>query len=607
MIASELFEEAENSVLHQNTELIEIQKIPKYFVEDPNVKLKNLIDPNSYLIEGNRGVGKSHYLRYAEYICDDYFPKGKILAVYISFNESLKIDSFKSQFGEYDPFSQWVSMKVLTAIFDKLREKRADIVQDHNDIFYSIFKIDRSSIEINKLMHEIIQNLEKTPGGQKKNIFHATLSLIKDRLKIGKKTVKETEILQNLEHIPLIKSTIKKIIEIAGINRVLLLYDEAAHTLAPKQQEKFFDFFKGLKDGKIAQKAAVYPLITNYGNQFDYLQDAKVININRSELNYESYYSFFDKILKKRLQDDADLYRSLSTKKSPYNLMMFSAFGNPRLFFDLIDEAVLLVENDRYNTSNIKKIIKTFVDEKLWKYYRNAARSEHYYSYMKLGEQLIKEMVISEILRKGASIEDKRDERVIYFAIKDEIYAQSYQIRTIFDYLEFGSIIAYRGKFDLSHKQHGRLYALNIAICISENLIDKEIHLQQLTYKGFRQINIKNHLIPILIRDKPIYLSYIKETKPSELREEDEQILEKKTKADKEELETIYVTLLKNSISKLEGYLTGFEYQLLYKSKKFKTIRDVKEATIKSLMTIPKIGRKRAAKIKDAVGEYLSG
>jgi len=92
----ELFESIKHNTLHQSTELLSDEDIGRFFVDDPSIDFKKLLDPNSCLIEGNRGTGKSHLLKYVEYLCDKHFSEYKILAIYISFNESLKINHLKA-------------------------------------------------------------------------------------------------------------------------------------------------------------------------------------------------------------------------------------------------------------------------------------------------------------------------------------------------------------------------------------------------------------------------------------------------------------------------------------------------------------------------------
>ncbi|WP_214667567.1 hypothetical protein [Escherichia coli] len=74
--------------------------------------------------------------------------------------------------------------------------------------------------------------------------------------------------LDKVNDISYVNDIIKEIIQEYQLNRIVFLFDEAAHTFIPEQQEIFFEIFKLLHGGKIAVKAAVYPSITSYGKKF---------------------------------------------------------------------------------------------------------------------------------------------------------------------------------------------------------------------------------------------------------------------------------------------------------------------------------------------------
>lgn len=594
-----LFKSVKKSTLHQQAESIDDKNIEKFFVKDKSVDLAKLIDENACLLEGNRGVGKSHILKFIEKISDNVFKEEKILTVYISFSEALKIDRITGSYGTYDPFIQWASMKTLHAIFEKA--KKLELCQEPghlNLVCNKIFGKLKDEKKIYVLLEELVNNLEMTPIQQIEKLYKMTIKIITDKIglpsfEIGEK--KTNEILQNLEHIPIIKDAIKLLIKTANIERIIILFDEAAHTLLPEQQGKFFTFFKGLKDNKISVKAAVYPLITNYGDQFDYVHDAKVVRINRSELDYEDYINFFDTILKKRIGINNNKYKMLSEKPKLYHLVMFAAFGNPRLFFDLIDE----INYDKpLKKTDILKVIKIFVDTKIWEYFRDAARTKRFESYMKFGESLTKEILIPKVIRGN------KDN--IYFLLKDKDYSSGKQMKIIFDYLVYGGIIAYREKRSVGHGEYGRAYALNIAIALSENLISSDADIRNLKIYGARILSLDTDFFTILKGFKDIYLRHKSETSVSILRPDEQQYINQTEENDKDELKNLFDNLLNKPKTVLKGFLTTFEYNLLEDSD-YHTIKDLYHATERELQSLHNVGKIRSWKFKNAVNEYLTG
>ena len=352
------------------------------------------------------------------------------------------------------------------------------------------------------------------------------------------------------------------------------------------------------------------------GHQFDYLQDAKTIEINRSEKDYDDYIAFFDNMLKKRVGEKDPRYEILSSKPSLYHLIMFAAFGNPRSFFDLVDEKALI---DNYKQKSVRNIIKNFVDHKLWVYFRDAARAPQYQPYMKLGETLTKDVIIRKLLKRSekddqendpTSTEDDTPELVeddpttsirtsksIYFVLSNVVYAKSKEIRLIFDYLQFGGIISPRGEYDMGHSNYGRVYAINIAIAIAENIINSDQDIMNLQIKGPRQFVVKRDLIPSMQNFKEIFLRYNEETSPEILKKEDKDFLIKTDEENKSKINTLFESLLNDSVIKLRGYLTTYESKLLEGSE-FKTIRDVYDATIDDLQSIRMVGEVKLPNLK---------
>ena len=151
-----------------------------------------------------------------------------------------------------------------------------------------------------------------------------------------------------------LKSFSKNLYQIL-IKRIVFLFDEAAHVFSHTQQEKFFSFFKGLRDPKIACKAAVYPGITNYGKYCEKGQDAKDLTLswsftNRDDINY------IKKILRTRIQSyDPKYWEMLNVNKSIINTICICSNGNPRFAFHIIDQLRVIVyfrKNYLYATSN---------------------------------------------------------------------------------------------------------------------------------------------------------------------------------------------------------------------------------------------------------------
>jgi len=108
--------------------------------------------------------------------------------------------------------------------------------------------------------------------------------------------------------------------------RIVLLFDDAAHIGREKPLEVFFDLFRTISSSVTSCKASIYPGVTKFGVRFDVFNDSTVIEISRSESSSGS--SFFPDVIKAR-------YPKLSER------MTFSDRFSPHQFANLLGRAVV--------------------------------------------------------------------------------------------------------------------------------------------------------------------------------------------------------------------------------------------------------------------------
>ncbi|MFD3000298.1 hypothetical protein ACFS7Z_07990 [Pontibacter toksunensis] len=95
------------------TESLDDRLISKYFVERDNSKIIRLLDSEQYLLEGSRGVGKTMLMKASMLKSQSEFGKNSILPVWVSFEESIRIERISIVTGNIDPFLQWTMGKIL--------------------------------------------------------------------------------------------------------------------------------------------------------------------------------------------------------------------------------------------------------------------------------------------------------------------------------------------------------------------------------------------------------------------------------------------------------------------------------------------------------------
>ena len=444
------------------TESLNDELVKEYFIDRMDNKISRLLDSEQYLLEGSRGIGKTMLMRQAELESDNNFGKSSILTVWISFEESLRIDRIKIVDNSTDPFLQWTMGKILNEVLkkiiklkpkylDKLNSRLSNIFGDKSDFDYSYYS---------KILNEYIEVLEKAE--------------INDNRDLTDK-VPSKKLLDILDNPTSFRSFLLKLIDDFELKRLVLLFDEAAHVFSLNQQEKFFTFFKTLRNPKIACKASVYPGITNYGKTFERNQDAKELKINWSMREKEDI-KYIKRILKKRIQNyNLDYWNLLTRDSEIIDTICVCSNGNPRFAFHIIDELQNKNLFQRKNISNrdLLNCIRTVVSTK-WKEFETLSRRlVKYKDYIIKAENFLKGIVIPN-LRKWNK-RKRADNRKLSagFYIQTSAYEE---ISKLFDILAYSNFINVNySKKSLGHDKYGYYISLNPSLMFS-NLIIRNIN-----------------------------------------------------------------------------------------------------------------------------------
>jgi hypothetical protein len=250
----------------------------------------------AHLLQGARGVGKSMLLRSAEIEMDSAFAKEAQLAVYVNFKTSTLLEGVKA--GERDGFQLWVNLKILQALHDKLVQ--LDLIGHgaDQDPYYRVFGIE-SVDSTTQALQEKIHLLQKLARASEKE---------------GVLTRLGTDFLDRVLDTNFLIEMVRGVAEQFQVKRLVLLFDEAAHTFIPAQQEIFFEIFKLLHGDNLAVKAAVYPTVTSYGRNFEIGQDAIVISMDRfepGEAGRAANRRLFRDLLDRRLPEKSPLRKKI--------------------------------------------------------------------------------------------------------------------------------------------------------------------------------------------------------------------------------------------------------------------------------------------------------
>lgn len=582
--------------IQDRTESIDAEMIVEYFVEKDNDKSARMLDSEQYLIEGSRGVGKTMLMKNAEIKATEMFEKESILAVWVSFEESLRLERIRisSETGA-DPFLQWTMGKILIEILKKiiaLKPAYSDQISDRLAGLFGRPKEETRYIEYIDILEEYISELERA------NIeSNEEISVIAPSEKI----------VQILDNSISFKEFLLKLVEDFHLKRIVLLFDEAAHVFSEEQQIKFFTFFKSLRDSKIACKAAVYPGLTNYGKYFEKNQDAKELKMTWN-MSDENDIKYIKNIIKKRVQGyDEKIWNLLTVRDEIIKMICYASNGNPRFAFHIIDE---LEGAGNFKKTNITQamLISSLraVNEEKWKDFDTLKqRMIRYSDYIIYAEKLIKEEIFPN-LRKWNDKRRKDNKKLSAGIYVEELTYK--KIDKIFDVLSYANIlIVDDAKRSIGHGKYGYYVSVNPSFLFSE-LIIKDIQDMENTSNNIDNNKVyseSNKNIMEIINNVKEHQEYSCSNSECDFTTNDESFTFCKkcgAKMVKKQSMPLYKILRNHSIENLN--LSSRLIERL--SGKFSTVGEIYDAAADDIR-MKYIQDVRIEKIKNAAIEYMAG
>lgn len=408
--------------------------------------IDTLKQSGAHLLQGSRGVGKSMLMRQAEVEMDADFVNSKKLAVYVNFKTSTLLEGVKAE--KRDAFQIWVGAKVLQAIYDKLI--KLDLVGHSGiqDPYYLVFGI-KSVKDIQSAFKDKIHLLQKLAlTSNKENIIEQIGSSFLDRV----------------NDVTFLLETLKEIVLAFSIDRLVLLFDEAAHTFIPSQQEIFFEIYKLLHGGRIAVKAAVYPTVTSYGRNFEIGQDAIVISMDRFETGTtgrQANRALFRDMLSKRIPKTGQFRKMLFSKGSLLDQCIDLSTGNPRAFFHLLVRTI----DKGYNDRALLLATQEFVDQELLPYHLNLSKRLPKYSHhVRIGFDMLRGYIIPEIRSKNFRTKVSKYQSA-YFTIQRDM---SPNLKLALDILCYSGVLSAQGTVKIAERKTGLRYMVHLCLLFTE-------------------------------------------------------------------------------------------------------------------------------------------
>lgn len=412
------------------TESLDDEYIKKYFIDRNDGKIDRLLDCEQYLLEGSRGIGKTMLMKMAEITANSRFNTEGVLAVWVSFEESLRLERIQvSKNASVDPFLQWTMGKILLEILNRILLLKPACVDELDVRLKKIFnkenQVNKISVYINQL-RGYVDILEQGDISSNEEIEEQDISV---------------ELRRILDNPISFKNFILQLCLDVGIERVVLLFDEAAHVFSTQQQEKFFTLFKSLRDPKIACKAAVYPGITNYGKYFEKGQDAKEMMLSWYP-NEKNDIDYIKKILRERIQEyDVDYWNLLTRNTEVINWICICSNGNPRFAFHIIDNLDMSKAFSKkiLTIQTLINCIRSAFDEKWREFSTLENRMPKYKICIKEAEPFIKNIVQENLKKWNNNKREKQAKLSAGFFVETSVYEK---ISGVFDVLAYANIIS---------------------------------------------------------------------------------------------------------------------------------------------------------------------
>ena len=412
------------------TESLDNEYIKKYFIDRNDGKIDRLLDCEQYLLEGSRGIGKTMLMKMAEITANSRFNTEGVLAVWVSFEESLRLERIQvSKNASVDPFLQWTMGKILLEILNRILLLKPACVDELDVRLKKIFnkenQVNKISVYINQL-RGYVDILEQGDISSNEEIEEQDISV---------------ELRRILDNPISFKNFILQLCSDVGIERVVLLFDEAAHVFSTQQQEKFFTLFKSLRDPKIACKAAVYPGITNYGKYFEKGQDAKEMMLSWYP-NEKNDIDYIKKILRERIQEyDVDYWNLLTRNTEVINWICICSNGNPRFAFHIIDNLDMskAFSKKTLTIQTLINCIRSAFDEKWREFSTLENRMPKYKICIKEAEPFIKNIVQENLKNWNNNKREKQAKLSAGFFVETSVYEK---ISGVFDVLAYANIIS---------------------------------------------------------------------------------------------------------------------------------------------------------------------
>ncbi|MBL1459121.1 MAG: hypothetical protein COA34_014895 [Methylophaga sp.] len=367
------------------TEEMKPETVAELFVETEADRkaINELIGQSPVILEGSRGTGKSFLLRMAEQEMSERFEQDRVLPVYLSFKKSSLVQSS----GE-NRFLYWMMSKLCSQTIRAFKARNF-LQPSEASLTLSSGRLGNDEDALHKISNQFEESWRDPTTS----------------IEVGS--------------VPDVDNFIEAVEELCqrnGVERICILFDEAAHVFRLEQQHAFFSLFRDLRNPYITCNAAVYPGITSYGGSFELAHDATLVRLDRN-ISTSTYVESMREIVLKQANrkavngssDEKRLAERIIRQAdasgpfaSNFPLLAYCAHGNPRHLLKTIGTL------KSYSVPDVEATIKTYYREEVWK--EHTALGEKFRSYKSIvdwGRDFVEEELIPKLAKRNDNPETR--------------------------------------------------------------------------------------------------------------------------------------------------------------------------------------------------------
>jgi len=343
------------------TEDITTEEILDYFVEiDDDRRIVDTLKGRSpVILRGSRGVGKSFLLKVTEAELLRDLQQNKVLPVYLTFAKATLIAD-----PTPDRFLAWMTAKICNRIIRGATTAGLSLPGG--------------------------TSVAALRGGKAKS--PTAMEALEATFENSWRSNQPAEDLADAPGPEALKDAVEDLCRHAGIKRIALLVDEAAHVFIPQQQRQFFTLMRDLRSPYLSIKAAVYPGATSFGDSFQPTHDATVISVDRS-VTSDSYAPSMRELV---LRQDRALERAVTSNGEVFDTLAYASTGNPRVLLKTV------ARSSPFNRRKVQETIREYFREEIWAEHSSLAdRYPGHRALIDWGRQFIERKVLPDLYARN--------------------------------------------------------------------------------------------------------------------------------------------------------------------------------------------------------------